>query len=497
MPKRPAHLPPATALALGLAVLVAIASACSGDDDSAMQSETQAEMAALRGEMDAMQGDMQDEMAQMQTEAESQMAEMVSLMQSEMAGMDTKMESSLQSEMQTEAAEMMAEMQGGMTDLRAEMRSETADVAERVKQQVAAAIERYEEIGEAAFEEITYSGDYLDGELYVYVIDADGVILAQAANPDLVDVNNYDLQDSTGAYLVRGILDSATPEGTWVTYRFTNPATGREEPKRSWAVAHDGLVFGSGYYNDLDALVKEQVARAIERYEEVGADAFEEITSSGDYIDGEIYVFVGDAEGVILAHAANPDLAGQNLYDLQYSTGAYIVRGILDSATPEGAWTVYRFTNPVTGQEEPKHTWAVSHDGLVFGSGRYANEAELAQDMVADAIARYREVGTAVFEEITAGPGYASGEVYVYVVGPDGTNLAHAVNPDLVGQDLSDLQDSAGVFVTRGILDTATPEGAWTVYRFTNPVTGQEEPKHSWVVSHNGLVFGSGYYTDS
>ena len=493
MLKRSAHFSPAAALALGLAAAAVIASACSGDDDSAIHAETQADVAALQANVQ----NMQNEMSQMQAEVEGQMDEMAARMQSEMAGMDTKMESSLQSEMQSEAAEMMAEMQGGMAGLRAEMRSGTAAVVERVKQQVAAAIERYGEAGEAAFEEITSSGDYVDGELYVYVLNTDGVILAHAVNPELVGEDRSDLQDSTGAYILREILDAATPDGAWATYRLDNPTTGREEPKRSWTVVHDGLVFGSGYYNDYDALVKEQVARAIERYEEIGAAAFEEITSSGDYIDGEIYVFVGDSDGVILAHAANPDLAGQDLYDLQDSTGAYIVRGILDSATPDGAWTIYRFANPVTGQEEPKHTWAVSHDGLVFGSGRYANEAELAQDMVADAIDRYREVGTAVFEEITTGPGYASGEVYVYVVGPDGTNLAHAVNGDLVGQDLSDLQDSAGVFVTRGILDSATPEGAWTVYRFTNPVTGREEPKHSWVVSHNGLVFGSGYYTDS
>ena len=51
--------------------------------------------------------------------------------------------------------------------------------------------------------------------------------------------------------------------------------------------------------------------------------------------------------------------------------------------------------------------------------------------------------------------------------------------------------------MTRGILDAATTDGAWTIYRFTNPATGREQPKHSWVVSHNGLVFGAGYYTDS
>jgi len=484
--KHPTHLPSSVLPALALAAVVAIASACSGDDDSVTRSEMQAEVAA-------MQANVQNEVAVLRSEMESQMDEIEDGISAgiEMMGAMADLGSGLGSEMQGQMADMQAEVMAEM----AGMLSEAPGVVEQVKGQVAAAVELYDDLGEAAFAEITSSGDYIDGELYVFVLSADG-IAAYAADPDRVGQSFSDL-DSIGASIVQGILDAATPDGAWTTYRTTNPTTGRDEPKRSWVVARDGLVFGSGYYNDVDELVKDQVAGAIERYEAVGSAAFEEITSSGDYIDGEMYVFVGAPDGVILAHAANPDLVGQDLYDLQDSTGAYIVRGILDTATPDGAWTTYRFTNPITGEEEPKHTWAVLNDGLVFGSGRYVNEAELAQAMVADAIERYREAGPAVFEEITAGGRYASGEIYVYVVGPDGTSLAHAANSDLVGQDLSDLQDSAGLFVTRGILDAATPDGAWTIYRFTNPATGREQPKHSWVVRHNGLVFGAGYYTDS
>ena len=485
MTKHPTHLPSPVLPALALAAVVVIASACGGGD-SVTRSEMQAEVAA-------MQVNMQNEVAVLRSEMESQMDEIEDGISAgiEMMGAMADLGSGLGSEMQGQMADMQAEVMSEM----AGMLSEAPGVVEQVKGQVAAAVELYDDLGEAAFAEITSSGDYIDGELYVFVLSADGIV-AYAADPDRVGQSFSDL-DSIGASIVQGILDDATPDGAWTTYRTTNPTTGRDEPKRSWVVARNGLVFGSGYYNDVDELVKDQVAGAIEHYEAVGSAAFEEITSSGDYIDGEMYVFVGAPDGVILAHAANPDLVGQDLYDLQDSTGAYIVRGILDTATPDGAWTTYRFTNPTTGEEEPKHTWAVLNDGLVFGSGRYVNEAELAQAMVADAIERYREAGPAVFEEITAGGRYASGEIYVFVVGPDGSSLAHAANSDLVGQDLSDLQDSAGLFVTRGILDAATPDGAWTIYQFTNPATGREQPKHSWVVRHNGLVFGAGYYTDS
>ena len=44
-------------------------------------------------------------------------------------------------------------------------------------------------------------------------------------------------------------MPQATEAGHWIHYLWPNPATdGIEEPKHSWAVRHDGLIFGSGYY---------------------------------------------------------------------------------------------------------------------------------------------------------------------------------------------------------------------------------------------------------
>ena len=40
----------------------------------------------------------------------------------------------------------------------------------------------------------------------------------------------------------------------------------------------------------------------------------------------------------------------------------------------------------------------------------------------------------------------------------------------------------------------ATEEDDWVDYVKINPQTGQEKQKHSWMVPHEGLVFGSGWY---
>ena len=41
-----------------------------------------------------------------------------------------------------------------------------------------------------------------------------------------------------------------------------------------------------------------------------------------------------------------------------------------------------------------------------------------------------------------------------------------------------------------------TEDGSWVDYTYLNPVTRVNGQKHSWVVKHDGLIFGSGWYED-
>ncbi len=166
-----------------------------------------------------------------------------------------------------------------------------------------------------------------------------------------------------------GVLASAADLfGVW------SAVEGASSPHTVNATARAFYRVGIPAHIDVEKKVKQQVVAAIARYQAVGEQAFAEISMpDGDYIEGEIYAFVLNAEGVNRAHAANPSLVGQNLYNLQDSAGTFIVQGILTAADafPAGSWTTYRFANPVTGNEEPKRTWCVKHDGLIFGSGYY------------------------------------------------------------------------------------------------------------------------------
>lgn len=121
---------------------------------------------------------------------------------------------------------------------------------------------------------------------------------------------------------------------------------------------------------------------------------------------------------------------------------------------------------------------------------------EEAQAAVSAAVARYDEAGAAAaFAEITGGvPAFRHDDLYVFVVALDGTVAAHGGNPDFVGQDARGFHDGDGRAFVLEQIEIATPEGLWHDYRWADPLTGEMVPKTSWIVLHDGYVFGAGVY---
>lgn len=123
--------------------------------------------------------------------------------------------------------------------------------------------------------------------------------------------------------------------------------------------------------------------------------------------------------------------------------------------------------------------------------------AEEAQDMVARAIAYYDEVGAdAAFARFNTDPvpEFLNRDLYVFVFGPDGTKLVHSVDSSLVGRTLESYIDVDGKRFGEEMRQTASPNGTWVDYKWMDPVTGEVERKSSWMVLHDGHLFGVGIY---
>ena len=417
------------------------------------------------------------------------------------------------------------------------------------------AIRRYESDGLDSTVAHYNTEESVDGQWYVFMIDEDGTVIAHA-NPALVgqlasDVlgpNNY----PTGA----AVAASADENGAWFDYTFTNPATDSVETKHSWMVIHDGITFGSGWYEegprktDAPAYTEAVVQQAINLYEAVGLEDTVAHYNTEESVDGQWYVFMIDEDGTVIAHA-NPALVGQLASDVlgpnNYPTGAAVAASadengawfdytftnpatdsvetkhswmvIHDGITfgsgwprkghgrptprptrrPYGAWFDYTFTNPATDSVETKHSWMVIHDGITFGSGWYeegprkTDAPAYTEAVVQQAINLYEAVG---LEDTVAHYNTeesVDGQWYAFIIGGESDfTIAHH-NPVLRGRDPSLRVDPTGYFYGDDLLG-ATEAGRWVEYVIVNPETGENQRKHTFAVLHDGYIFASGWY---
>ena len=124
---------------------------------------------------------------------------------------------------------------------------------------------------------------------------------------------------------------------------------------------------------------------------------------------------------------------------------------------------------------------------------------------VDSAIARYETQGLdATFAHYSRQQSI-DGQWYVFIIDEDDRIVSHP-DPQRVGLDLKGWvgTDANGYNFAPEML-SATEEGRWVTYVFANPesgdlgsgYTGEFELKNVWVVRHDGLLFGSGWYVNA
>ena len=93
------------------------------------------------------------------------------------------------------------------------------------------------------------NGEFLSGNLYVFVIDFKGTILINGALPRAIGGNALGARDSVGRFYVQEMIRIARDHGEgWVHYEFINPCSGRLSPKSSFVKRVDEILVGVGFY---------------------------------------------------------------------------------------------------------------------------------------------------------------------------------------------------------------------------------------------------------
>lgn len=232
--------------------------------------------------------------------------------------------------------------------------------------------------------------------------------------------------------------------------------------------------------------------------------AFNAFSSSPEFIQGDLEVFVYDMEGTCLASGFSQDRIWQNFYEERDSYGSPITQMLIETAKNGGGWVTYDWFGATTVAYVKK----ISKDNTeyVLGCGFCPFSKE-------DAVIGLVKAGVAYFNKImregkskTEALGvfgyplgrFVSGDLYIYAMTFSGDIVAHGERAGLIGTNAWDYRDSNGKYVNREIvqkLKTATG-GIWVEY------ASKHAPKKTYaekVVDNKGVEYfiACGYYPDA
>lgn len=230
-------------------------------------------------------------------------------------------------------------------------------------------------------------------------------------------------------------------------------------------------------------------------------------SSSPEYISGEVYLFVFDKEGRIIAHGDQSQLMFQNLYNAKDQFGTLYVQNLIKTATPKGVWISYGWRNAI------KRTYIkkVSKEGedYIIGAGYYPHTKS-------DAIISMVKAGVSLFNE-TLKLGYSIsepfstmnyplqsiftyGDLYLFALGFDGTVYAQGDRPGLTGTNALEYIDTNGVYPNKEIINKLKlkdiGEGVWIEYTSKNAIKRVYAER---VIDQKGnnYFIACGYYPDA
>ena len=173
-----------------------------------------------------------------------------------------------------------------------------------------------------------------------------GNILAHGDDTDLIWTNIKQVRGVGGVPLIKDAFLVGIKGGR-ISYLWNNAF------KVSYVktVQKNGqrYLLGCGFYPENNEYqTKQLVKTAVAYFNKNGGQATFALISNpqGPFIKGDIYMFVYDFNGKVLADGQNAALVGQILIDLTDTRGKYIIRDLIDIARSKGkGWLDYEWRN--------------------------------------------------------------------------------------------------------------------------------------------------------
>lgn len=252
--------------------------------------------------------------------------------------------------------------------------------AKRAKALLNKAVSYYQEAGDASLAAISRQGQFTDDELYVYVVNTEGTMLA-SGGPSATLIGR-DVSQALGESLraeFRQALDRPeTGEIYHATYRWQNWSSGRYEKKSVFYTRVDDKVFAVGYYvpRSNEKQAKELLNRVVQSINENPEETIEKINGlSPEFLQDDLYTFVIDRDSErFVAHGYNRRLVGSDFNKIRSTDKKPIGKSILEMAEANNSGKIsYLWPNPTTNSNEPKITLFRVTGKYIVAVGYYLN----------------------------------------------------------------------------------------------------------------------------
>lgn len=237
---------------------------------------------------------------------------------------------------------------------------------------------------------------------------------------------------------------------------------------------------------------------------------------TGQFVDGELYIFAYDTNGTTLALPFEPEIIGTNRWNLTDANGTLFIQDLITTAQSGGGFVRYLYADPednFTVKQKLSYVMMVNQSWII-GAGIYnppenssivnvgtdPQVRESLKSFVAEAIEYANRSGkdTAITEFNNKNGMFVLDDLYIYAFDYNGTTLALPYQPELIGTDLSGLQDPYGVNYTKVEMFLAQQGGGFLFYHYYDPARNMTlEPKMSYVQKvDNTWWLGAGTYIE-
>lgn len=332
------------------------------------------------------------------------------------------------------------------------------------KQLVLNAIKHIQKVPfEKAIDDFLNNKVWRKGEQFVAVFTKDGDVMAHGFDRDLIWTNIKETKGIGGKPLIDEMLAVAVKGGR-MSYLWANGF------KSAYVktVEKDGetYIVNVGFYPENNEFATKQLVKtAVGYFLANGKDATFALISNptGPFIKGDIYMFVYDFEGVNVAHGNNPALIGQNLIDLTDNRGQPIIKNLIKIAQDKGkGWLEYYWRNEFKRSYVEKVVDPNTKIPYMISAGYYPNiDLQVVKSYVNRAIKYLKANGSKLaFAEFSNIVGeFAKGGLGVFVFDLNGKCLANGMEPTWVGQNVIKVQNKAGRFYVKEIIEAAKKQG--------------------------------------